>query len=83
MRIQALALEDGEQITQQTISRTKRRVVKTEEKGANLITGEQYASIWKAAKKGEISRLITECTEVIQTLDSHLSKKMRYERANK
>jgi hypothetical protein len=81
MRIQALALEDGEQITQQTINRTKRRVVKTEEKGANLVSGKQYASIWKAAKKGEINKLISECTEVIQTLDSHLSKKMRYERA--
>ena len=81
MRIQALALEDGEQITQQTINRTKRRVVKTEGKGANLVTGKQYASIWKAAKKGEINKLVSECTEVIQTLDSHLSKKMRYERA--
>ena len=81
MRIQALALEDGEQITQQIINQAKRRVVKTEEKVANLITGKQYVSIWKAAKKGKMSKLIIECTEVIQTLDSHLSKKMRHERA--
>ena len=33
MRIQALALADGEQITQLTIDRTKKRVVKTEERG--------------------------------------------------
>ena len=55
MRIQALTLADGEQITEQTINQTKRRVVKTEEKRANLSTGKQCASIWKATKKGERS----------------------------
>ena len=81
MRVQALALADGEQVTQQIINQAKRRIIQTEEKGANLITRDQYAEIWKAAKKGEISKLVAECTEVIQTLDTHLTKKMRYERA--
>ena len=81
MRIQALSLADGDQLTQQVINRTKRRILKTVEKGAELISTDQYEAVWRAAKKGELSDLVTLCTDIIQTLDTHLSKKMRYERA--
>ena len=38
MKTQAVALTDGEQNTQQLTDQTKRKIIKTEEKGANLIT---------------------------------------------
>ena len=81
MRIQALALAEGELVTQVTVNRTKRRITRTKDRAANLITKSQYGKIWKAAKKGETSKLITECTEIIQTLEAHLSEKARYDRA--
>jgi hypothetical protein len=61
----------------------ERIIARAKKKGGRdkAIPPERYNEIWKMAKKEEWQELSEMCTQVVEVMESHLSKKARYERA--
>jgi hypothetical protein len=77
MRMQLLAdAIEGTDSAERIIARAKKKMRRDK-----VIPPERYKEIWKMAKKKEWQELSETCTQVMEEMESHLSKKARYERA--
>ena len=68
-------------LDRQTVTRLKKKARATKNKGADPVSDEQYAKVWRTASTADRESTIEECTGMINILETHLGDKQRHDRA--